>query len=110
MNEATQILVAILSLASVGLGGLATYRASVRGKQIESTAAPYDRLAERVDELEKDAAEKHRRLTALERKFRIVSDALLEQHQWQLDGATPPPPPIPPFAIAIITREDTDHD
>ena len=110
MSEATQILVAILSVVGVGLGSWATYRASVRGSQITSKAAPYDQLAARVDELEVEATKTSRRIRSLERRFRIVSDALLEQHQWQLDGATPPPPPIPPMAIAIITREDTDHD
>ena len=110
MSEATQILVAFLSVVGVGLGSWATYRASVRGKLIESEAAPYDQLRQRVGELESEAAEISRRLRSLERRFRIVSDALLEQHQWQLDGATPPPPSIPPMAIAIITREDTDHD
>ena len=47
-----QIGLGILTLIGLGVSGYATYRTSTRAKQIESTATPYDRLAERVGKLE----------------------------------------------------------
>ena len=108
--EVTQIVVAVLSLAGVALGGIATYRSAIRGKEIEAEATPYEALSRRVTELETADDVKGRRISRLERRFRIIADALAVQHRWQLAGAKPPPPTIPPLAIEIITREDTDDD
>lgn len=110
MTEATQLVVAFLSLVGVALGGIATYRSSVRAKEIEAEATPYEALARRLTELETADQSKGRRISRLERRFRIVADALAEQHRWQLEGANPPPPRIPPLAIEIITREDHDDE
>lgn len=47
-----QIGLGILTLLGLGVSGYATYRTSTRAKQIESQAAPYGTLAERVGRLE----------------------------------------------------------
>lgn len=106
---ATEIIVAVLSLIGVALGGIATYRSSVRSKEIESEGPYIEVLARRVTELESADQNKGKRLSKLERRFRIVSEALATQHRWQLAGAKPPPPPIPYLAIEIISQEDI-HD
>ena len=106
----TEIIVALLSMIGVTLGGIATYRSSVRSKEIEAEAPYIEVLAKRVTELENADQNKGKRLSKLERRFRIVSEALAVQHRWQLDGAKPPPPPIPFLAVEIITREDHDYD
>lgn len=107
---ATEIIVALLSVIGVALGGIATYRSSVRSKEIESEGPYIEVLAKRVTDLERADQDKGKRLYKLERRFRIVSEALATQHRWQLAGAKPPPPPIPLLAIEIISREDLIND
>ena len=46
------VVVSVLSLLGVVLGAWATYRSSVRSKEIESEATPYAVLASRVTEIE----------------------------------------------------------
>jgi len=100
------VIVGILSLVGVALGAYATWRSAVRKAEIETEAAPYEVLARRVSDLEAADAAKGRRLASLERKFRLVADALEAQHRWQQDGAVPPPPTISPLAIAAITLQE----
>ena len=46
------VIVSVLSLLGIALGAWATYRSSVRSKEIESEATPYAVLASRVAEIE----------------------------------------------------------
>ena len=56
MSDAT-IAVGILSLIGIALSAYATYKATVKAKEIENEATPYSTLAERVTTLEKGHAQ-----------------------------------------------------
>ena len=103
------VFVSILSIIGIGLSGYATYRATVKSKEIENEATPYSVMIERVVALENSDRDKSKRLSALERKNRILFDALYAQHQWQLDGANPPAPTIPGLALAILRQPDPEE-
>ena len=90
-----QIGLGVLTLLGLGVSGYATYRTSSRAKQIESTATPYDRLAERVGKLEGQVGA----LLAEQHEDRMYIRALLAERP----PGMPLPQPVPSW-IAYPSR------
>ena len=87
-----QIGLGILTLLGLGVSGYATYRTSTRAKQIESTATPYDRLAERVGKLEGQVGA----LLAEQHEDRMYIRALIAERP----PGRPLPQPVPSWITA----------
>ena len=97
-----QIGLGMLTLLGLGVSGYATYRTSTRARQIESTATPYDRLAERVGKLEGQVGA----LLAEQHEDRMYIRALIAERprDWPL------PEPIPVWVLSGYRRRPPEAE
>ena len=97
-----QIGLGILTLLGLGVSGYATYRTSTRAKQIESQAAPYGTLAERVGRLETQVGE----LLASQHEDRMYIRVLIAERPrgWPL------PEPIPVWVLSGYRRRPPEAE
>ena len=86
-----QIGLGILTLLGLGVSGYATYRTSTRAKQIESQAAPYGTLSERVGTLEWQVGD----LLASQHEDRMFIRQLLAERP----PGMPLPQPVPSWIV-----------
>ena len=103
-----------------------TAKWATKGKQIETTAAPYDKLAERVVKLETQVGELRSRVEHLEDENEVLRDekrdltrqlaqiaaerdrsteALRVLLGWIDSGSAPPPPPRPAWLVTPPTLD-----
>lgn len=109
MKETLIILVPVI-IALVGGGGWLANRANARSAERIAMTAPYEKLAERLARLEDSDAKKDEEIDELKEKHREmkldrdnfaealdeVKGLLRDFIGWFNQGATPPPPTIPP--------------
>ena len=95
-----QIVLGALSVAGLAVSGWLTYRGTTRAKQIESTATPYDQLAERVGTLETQVGD----LLASQHEDRMYIRVLIAERPrgWPL------PEPIPAWVMNGYRRRPPD--
>ncbi len=96
-----QIGLGILTLLGLGVSGYATYRTSTRAKQIESQAAPYGTLAERVGRLETQVGD----LLASQHEDRMYIRILIAERP----PGRPLPQPVPSWIPARPFRPYTPY-
>ena len=96
-----QIVLGALSVAGLAVSGWLTYRGTTRAKQIESQAAPYDTLAERVGRLETQVGE----LLASQHEDRMYIRILIAERP----PGMPLPQPVPSWIAMYPFRPYTPY-